>query len=116
MKSAHPQRGKSSASGQNSKSSAKFAGTNNPRHLRVIQAAWVRPISREEVDRVAGCANGPDLIAELRRCGLEFPCERSKMIDRDLFACYPGAYHFTQQDRRKIVEWKRKMYRSRGQS
>jgi hypothetical protein len=64
---------------------------------------------REQVDRVAGCSNGPELIAELRRRGLSIPCTRTKKQDRDLSACWPGVYHFTQNDRRKLTAWKRKL-------
>ena len=84
---------------------AHFMGTDNVRHLRVIQAVTVRPISREELDRVAGCSNGPELVAELRRRGLDLPCVRTKKKDRDLFDCYPGVYHFTKQDRRRVLAW-----------
>ena len=98
-----------------SKSTASFLGTDNPRHLRVIQAATVRPIPREQVDSVAGCSNGPDLIAELRRRGLQMPCTRTKRKDRDLFDCYPGVYHLTEQDRRKLSAWKRERAAARGQ-
>ena len=109
MKSARPTNGKTSAPKQgDSKSTAAFFGTDNPRHLRVIQAAWVRPIPREQVDSVAGCANGPDLVAELRRRGLEVPCERGRKKDRDLFDCWPGVYFLSQRDRRKLTEWKRR--------
>jgi len=85
-----------------------FCGTDNPRHLRVIQAVSVRPVPREELDRVAGCSNGPQLVSDLRGLGLEMPCTRTKQIDRDLFACFPGVYHLTQTDRRKLTAWKRK--------
>ena len=90
-----------------SKSTASFLGTDNPRHLRVIQAVWVRPVPREQLDRIAGCSNGPELVATLRRLGLNMPCERSNKKDRDLFDCYPGVYHFTEADRRKLNAWKR---------
>ena len=73
----------------------KFAGTDNPRHLRVIQALMTRPLPREQLDTVAGASNGPELVAELRRRGLE----------RDLFDCYPGVYHFTITDRRRVIQW-----------
>ena len=100
--------GKTSAREQgDSKSTASFLGTDNPRHLRVIHAVWVRPIPREQLDQVAGCSNGPELVAELRRRGLKMPCERTKKKDRDLFDCYPGVYHFTASDRRKLDAWKR---------
>ena len=91
---------------------ARFTGTDNPRHLRVIQALMTRPLPREQLDSVAGASNGPELVAELRRRGLETPCTRTKKKDRDLFDCWPGVYHFTQQDRRRVRAWLAK--RSRG--
>ena len=99
-----------------SKSSATFLGTDNPRHLRVIQALWVRPMPREQLDAVAGCSNGPDLVADLRRRGLQMPCTRTKKLDRDLFDCWPGVYHLTQRDRRKLADWKRKRAAGRRQA
>lgn len=82
-----------------------FTGTDNLRHLRVIQALMTRPITREHLDTVAGASNGPDLVAELRRRGLELPCTRTRKKDRDLFDCWPGVYHLTQQDRRRVRNW-----------
>ena len=109
MRNAHPPEGKvSAAEPSHSKSSASFLGTDNPRHLRVIQALMTRPLPREQLDKVGGCSNGPDLVAELRRRGLKTPCTRTKKKDRDLFDCWPGVYHFTQSDRRKVNAWKRK--------
>jgi len=84
---------------------SKFAGTDNPRHHRAIAALLRRPMPRESLDKEVGCSNGPDLIAELRRRGLETPCERIKFIDRDGNLCRPGVYHFTDFDRRKIYRW-----------
>lgn len=83
----------------------RFTGTDNPRHLRVIQALMTRPLPREQLDDVAGCSNGPELVAELRRRGLELECTRTKKKDRDLFDCFPGVYHFTPQDRRRVIQW-----------
>ena len=82
-----------------------FSGTDNPRHLRFIAAVLVRPRRREDVDSIAGCSNGPELIAELRRRGLELPCERIRFIDRDGYPCRPGVYSFTASDRRKFYAW-----------
>ena len=84
---------------------ARFTGTDNPRHLRTIQALMTSPITREHLDQIAGCSNGPELIAELRRRGLEVPCARTKKKDSDLFDCWPGVYHFTQADRRRVLAW-----------
>lgn len=83
----------------------KFDGTDNPRHFRVIHAALVRPRKREEVDSIAGCSNAPELIAELRRRGLEFPCSRIPAIDRDGYPIRFGVYHLTAADRRKLAAW-----------
>ena len=108
MKSARPPEGKTSARRQgDSKLCALFSGTDNPRHLRVIQALMTRPMPREHLDKVAGCSNGPELVAELRRRGLRAPCTRVKSKDRDLFDCWPGVYHLTERDRRKLSAWKR---------
>lgn len=84
---------------------SRFTGTDNPRHLRALQALKNRPLPREQLDHIAGCSNGPDLIAELRRRGLELPCTRTKKMDRDMFDCFPGVYHLTELDRRKIRRW-----------
>jgi hypothetical protein len=83
----------------------KFTGTDNPRHLRVIAALLRRPTSREELDSVAGASNGPELVAELRRRGLDAPCERICFIDRDGRPCRPGVYSFTTRDRRLVHKW-----------
>lgn len=85
---------------------ANFTGTDNPRHLRAIAALLRRPMPRESLDKEVGCSNGPELVAELRRRGLETPCKRIKFIDRDGQLCRPGVYHFTDSDRRKVNRWK----------
>ena len=83
----------------------KFSGTDNPRHLRALTVLLRRPVSREELDHIAGCSNGPELVAELRRRGLELPCKRIPFIDRDGFACRPGVYSLSIADRRMIYAW-----------
>jgi hypothetical protein len=87
------------------KPAVKFAGTDNPRHLRVIVAVLARARKREEIDRIAGASNGPELIAELRRRGLDFPCDRVPALDRDGYPVRPGVYHLTDADRRKLSTW-----------
>ena len=90
---------------RDSKRSAEFLGTDNPRHLRAIHALRVSPRSREAIDHIAGCSNGPELVAELRRRGLDAPCDKVPCIDRDGFEVKRGIYHFTAADRRKIRRW-----------
>ena len=91
-----------------------FTGTDNPRHLRVIHAFLARPRRREDVDNIAGCSNAPELIAELRRRGLDVPCERVTFIDRDGCPCRPGVYSLTASDRRKIFLWLAKCGKGRN--
>lgn len=94
---------------------AYFLGTENPRHLRAIMAFLVRPRPREELDRIAGCSNGPELVAELRRRGLEVKCPRTPCIDRDGFEVKRGIYHFTDHDKRLIRAWLKRRDRQRKQ-
>lgn len=84
---------------------SKFFGTENPRHMRVILALLKRSMRREDVDRIAGCSNGPDLVSELRHRGLEIPCTRIDAFDRDGRPCRPGVYSLTSTDRRKVYGW-----------
>ena len=83
----------------------KFAGTENPRELRVIAGLMRRPMPREHVDSEAGASNGPELIANLRRKGLEVPCDRVPVLDRDGFEVRRGIYNLPRADRRKVNQW-----------
>jgi hypothetical protein len=89
----------------------KFAGTDNPRYLRAIQALRVRPVPREQLDRIAGCSNGPALIAELRALGLGeegLPCTKVPNRDRDGRSIRRGVYSFSNTGRRAVDAWLRK--------
>lgn len=86
-------------------SKRKFTGTDNPRHLRALAALLRRPVSRKELDSVAGATNSPELVAELRRRGLDAPCERIEFIDCDGNTCRPGVYSLTTTDRRALQSW-----------
>lgn len=79
--------------------------TDNPRHCRALALLLQRPAKREEIDSRAGCSNGPELVAELRRRGLDVPCERVPALDRDGRPCRPGVYHLTAADRRRLGRW-----------
>lgn len=85
----------------------KFTGTDNPRHLRVIQSLLVRPRTREEIDSIASASNGPELIAEFRRPGLHTSCHRTPGIARDGCAIKFGVYEFNDGDRSKMTAWLR---------
>lgn len=85
--------------------SSQFRGTTNPRHLRALQALMNGPQPRQTLDAVAGCSNSPELIAELRRRGLDVPCRRIDALDRDGRKCRPGIYRLSDADRRKVNRW-----------
>lgn len=88
-----------------------FAGTENPRYLRVLQALGLRARSREEIDKIAGASNGPQLIANLRAAGLAIPCRLIPGIDRDGNHIRFGVYELDAADRKKITRWQRKRER-----
>lgn len=93
----------------------KFAGTNNPRHLRVISALLVRARTRKEIDSIAGCSNAPELMAELSRRGLDVvPCRRVPGYDRDGLPIRYGVYALSDDDRRKLRAWLRKRNNERA--
>lgn len=84
---------------------APFSGTHNPRHLRAIAVLLHGPMPRESLDNEVGCSNGPELVAELRRRGLEVPCHRILIVDRNGFVCCRGVYLLTEADRLKLRQW-----------
>lgn len=104
---AEPDLFKTAEPAEHSTSTARFSGTENPRHLRVIHSLMIRPRKREEIDRIAGASNGPELVAELRRRGLRAKCRRTPGIDRDGYPVKFGVYEFDDDDRRAINAWLR---------
>lgn len=76
-----------------------------PRESRVLRALIKGALFREQVDEIAGCSNGPDLISGLRRRGLEIPCKRITTTDRDGRRCQPGIYRLTANDRALLSDW-----------
>ena len=104
---AEPDLFKTAEPAEHSTSTARFSGTENPRHLRVIHSLMIRPRKREEIDRIAGASNGPELVAELRRRGLRTRCRRTPGIDRDGYPVKFGVYEFDDDDRRAVNAWLR---------
>lgn len=99
-KNARPSKAESSA-----QTCAKFTGTDNPRELRALEVLMRGPVSREDLDKRAGCTNSPELIRRLRARGLDLPCERIDFTDRDGKPCHPGVYRLTESDRLKVRRW-----------
>ncbi len=75
------------------------------REIRACNALLNRPILREQLDSIAGCSNSPELIAGLRRKGLQIICERVERFDRDGKSCYPGVYRLTHDDKQTVRDW-----------
>jgi len=71
----------------------KNPGLFTPRQQRAINALRLKPRWREEIDRIAGASNGPQVISELRKKGFVINCIRVKSIDKDGKTCRPGRYY-----------------------
>jgi hypothetical protein len=87
------------------KTASKFSGTDNPRHFRAIHALMQRARFKNDLQAITGASNTPELVAELRRRGLETPCEKVPVLDRDGLVTHPGIYSFNAHDRRKVNAW-----------
>lgn len=80
----------------------------SPRQARVLAALvtatrWLR---REEIDRLARCSNGPDVIARLRaKLGDDAIETRVEAVtDFDGRTSYPGRYRLTEIGRQRLSE------------
>lgn len=82
----------------------KFEGPLNPREVRALSAMLKRPITREELDAIAGASNGPELVNQLRDRGLELPCFRLGSYDMDGIWIFRGLYMLTQKDRAQVAK------------
>ncbi|TDF34256.1 hypothetical protein EZI45_00975 [Delftia tsuruhatensis] len=79
-----------------------------PRQTRVVRALvdsgnW---IAREAIDRIAGAANGPEIIRQLRqRFGYDaIEMERTTVVDSDGLLTQPGRYRLTDTGRQCLVK------------
>lgn len=77
----------------------------NLRQIRALGALMLGIVDREALDEITGCRNSPELVAELRRRGLEIPCQKTPQRDRDGFVTLVGAYYLTPLDRMLIEQW-----------
>jgi hypothetical protein len=88
---------------------AYFFGTDNPRHIRVLKAlVKFKEVSRITLNGIAGAANLPQLMSDLRDKGLgndHLVCKRKEQIDRDGRACLPGYYSLSSEGKRVVGTW-----------
>jgi len=84
-----------------------FVGTNNPRRIRALIALVYRDcVSREDLDRLAGCTNSPDLVAQLKkRCSLDIQTREVKVKDRDGKSTWYGEYSLAIEDKYRVKQW-----------
>lgn len=75
------------------------------RQYRVMRALYSGPHSREEIDRIAGASNGPEVVRQLRVLGWEIPCELVPHIDRDGLRGRHGVYCLAPADRKRLQDW-----------
>jgi len=78
------------------------------RMIRLVHALLRGPVTREDADRIAGCSNSPDLIADIRRLGLgrkHLVCTLFTVIDRDGKVSRPGRYSLTPDGHAMLTEW-----------
>lgn len=83
--------------------------TMTPRQARAIDAlssttGW---LWREQIDRIAGASNGPEIIRQLR-CKLTgydgIEMEQVEITDRDGRPAKPGRYRLTDMGRQRLAE------------
>jgi hypothetical protein len=95
--------------------SKEFLGTDNLRFLRALVGLEARPRSRKEIDALAGCANGPDLMRNLGLLGIEG--HKAKMVkgfDRDGLPIRYGVYALTDNDRKNLRAWRNRRAKQGG--
>lgn len=87
-----------------------FYGPSNPRQARVLDALLTGArLTNNDVRRIAGCLNGPDVIDRLRDQGLcdatELAMDWIKTIDRDGRHVRYGEYYLTPKGLDKVKDW-----------
>jgi hypothetical protein len=102
----------------NSTATATFSGTNNPREQRALAALLNGPVPRERLDSIAGCSNGPALVASLRSKGLGMAglcCTMVPGRDRDGKRVLFGVYALSGSGRRAVVATLRRQNNARSE-
>lgn len=89
---------------------SRFYGPSNPRQARVLDALMTGArLTNNDVRRIAGCLNGPDVIDRLRDQGLcdatELAMDWIKCVDRDGRHVRYGEYYLTPKGAAKVQAW-----------
>ena len=87
---------------------SRVSARGNYRMIRLVRALLRGPVTREDADRIAGCSNSPDLIADIRRLGpgrMHLVCTLFTVTDRDGKVSRPGRYSLTPEGHAMLTEW-----------
>ena len=83
-----------------------------PRQARALQALLQKPVMREQMARVTGASNSPEVVSQLRKLGLLVHCKRLNKRDRDGLPCEPGLYTLVTQSKKLakvlLAQWNAK--------
>lgn len=83
-----------------------FKGTKSPRRIRALIALVYRDyVSRENLDRLAGCSNSPDLVFQMKNAGLPIQTREVKAKDRDGRNTHYADYYLLPAIKAKAKEW-----------
>jgi hypothetical protein len=83
----------------------RFIGTENSHELTVIATLMRRPISHQELDSLAGGANGLALVTDLRDKGLAITCDRIEFLDTNGDPFSADVFSFPAKVKRLINKW-----------
>lgn len=70
-----------------------------------MQALYRGPHCREDIDRISGASNGPEVVRQLRALGWEIPCELVPHTDCDGLLGRHGVYSLSDVDRSAVRDW-----------
>jgi hypothetical protein len=87
--------------GNHTTNSADSTAGLTPRQQRALRELLRRRVSREQLDRITGASNSPQVVAQLRAMGLTIDCDRIEVRDRDGRHCRPGVYRIASASRHK---------------
>lgn len=82
-----------------------FTGTVSAAELRVLNRLMQGPLTREQVDAIAGWSNGPELMRSLKNRGLVWQCERVTVTNKDGRQTRRGLYYLTAAGRVQVRRW-----------
>lgn len=89
---------------QSAPSKRKFKLTERQRRV-CLAMLRCKALWREEIDRIAGASNGPEVMRQLKNKGLAWQCVRVKKIDRDGKPCEPGIYSLVGNGYDTLLAW-----------